>query len=212
MGEGWKIAQLDFVITGDAVRFTDRGHHFRLLYRVDTQVRFEIEIQIEHVHRIACLLSNQSQYSLLYRIDLRSRGRRRLHLQSRLDDRARRGHPRFVVHGNWRLRRRGAEDFVRFLNNFYHPRCRPLITYPQRAMDDFQFRRGILGDSAQPILPTVLVDNTIGVAQRIRAATDAVVGGHPTQQRHADLRTETRAETYGVLDGIRTALGQIQGA
>src|ERR1700756_2123482 len=107
MGERRKVAQLDFVVTGDAVCFTDRSHHFRLLYGIDPQIRFKIEIQIEHVHRIASLLSNQRQDSFLYRITLRSghrsvwlRGRRRLRLRSRFGDRAGWGHLLYVDRGS----------------------------------------------------------------------------------------------------------------
>ncbi len=68
MSECGKIAQFDFVVAGNAVCFANRGHDLGLLHGIDTQIRLKIEIQIEHVHRIAGLLGDQRQHSLFHRI------------------------------------------------------------------------------------------------------------------------------------------------
>ena len=54
--QGWIIAQFAVFITRDAVDLANRREQFRLFYGVDTEVGLEIEIQVQHVFRIAGLL------------------------------------------------------------------------------------------------------------------------------------------------------------
>ena len=72
MSEGGEVSQFNFVVAGNPVSFADRGHHLGLLHGIDTQVCLKVEIQIEHVHRIAGLFGYQGQHPLLYRIAFRS--------------------------------------------------------------------------------------------------------------------------------------------
>ena len=46
MSERREIAQLDCVVTHDAISFADRSKHFRLLDCIDAQVCFEIKIEV----------------------------------------------------------------------------------------------------------------------------------------------------------------------
>ena len=53
-----EIAQLEVRVARDVVRLADGGEHLGLLHGVDAEVGFEVEIQIEHVLRIAGLLDD----------------------------------------------------------------------------------------------------------------------------------------------------------
>ena len=55
-----------------------------------------------------------------------------------------------------------------------------------------------------------MIGDAVGIAKSIRAATNPVLGRHPAQQRHADLRTESGSQAQGVLDGIDAAFRQVQ--
>ncbi len=63
-GERGVIAQFDGVVADDAIGLTDGGHDLGLFHGVDAEVGFEIEIQIEHVYGISCLLGYESQDTL----------------------------------------------------------------------------------------------------------------------------------------------------
>ena len=63
-----EVTQLEIGIARDVVHFADGGEHVRLLDRIDAQVRFEIQIQIQQVRRVAGLYRQQGQDTLLHRI------------------------------------------------------------------------------------------------------------------------------------------------
>ncbi len=69
-------------------------------------------------------------------------------------------------------------------------------------MDHFQISGRMARHAAQPAIPRAGIGNAVGVAQRIRAAVIPVLRLYPTQQQHADLRTESSAQVDGVLDRI----------
>ena len=68
MGQGRKVAQLEILITRNVIGCADGREHFRLLNRVDAEVGFEIEVQIQHVLRVAGLLSNDLQHLIFNRV------------------------------------------------------------------------------------------------------------------------------------------------
>ncbi len=91
-----------------------------------------------------------------------------------------------------------------------HPRLRPLIANAQCSLHHFEFGGGISGNTAQPGFPCRLIGDAIRISQRIRTRTHAIFRLHPTQQRHADLRAETRAQPQRILDRIRASLRQVE--
>ena len=75
MRQGWIIAQFAIFVARDAVDLANRREQFRLLDRVDTKIGFQIEIQIQHVLRIASLFHHQGEQPFLHVIN-RCLGRR----------------------------------------------------------------------------------------------------------------------------------------
>src|SRR5208337_495915 len=61
VSKGGIVAQLAVFIAWDAVDLADGGEHLRLLDRVNAEVRFEVQIQVQHVSGIASLLDRQVQ-------------------------------------------------------------------------------------------------------------------------------------------------------
>ena len=70
MRQGGVVAQLAILVTRNVVYLPDSREHFRLLDRVDPEIRFQIQIEIEHIQRIARLFHHQSHYPFLNRIAL----------------------------------------------------------------------------------------------------------------------------------------------
>ena len=62
------VAQLAVLVARDVVDLADGGEHLRLLDGVDAEVGFEIEVEIQHVLRIAGLLDHKRQNAFLHRI------------------------------------------------------------------------------------------------------------------------------------------------
>ena len=56
VGEGGIIAELAIFVARNVVDFADGGEHLGLLDRVDAEIGFEVEIEIEHVGRVAGFL------------------------------------------------------------------------------------------------------------------------------------------------------------
>ena len=62
------VAQLAILVARNVVNLADGGEHFRLLHRVNSEVCFEVEIQVEHIFWIAGLLHDQRQDALFHGI------------------------------------------------------------------------------------------------------------------------------------------------
>ena len=73
--EGGEVAQLQVVVAGDAVGLAHGGEQLGLLDRVDAEVGFEIEVEVEHVLGVAGLLGHQGEH-LLAHVVLVDPGRR----------------------------------------------------------------------------------------------------------------------------------------
>ena len=65
MRQGRDIAQLEVLVARDVVNLADGGEHLRLLDSVDAEIGFEIQIQVQHVFRIAGLFDDQGQNAFL---------------------------------------------------------------------------------------------------------------------------------------------------
>ena len=68
VGQGREVAQLQILVARNVVRRSHRREHLRLFDGVDAEVGFEIEVQVQHVFRIAGLLGHDLQHFLLNRI------------------------------------------------------------------------------------------------------------------------------------------------
>src|SRR5689334_1612043 len=60
------VAQLAVLVARNVVDLADGREHFGLLHSVNPEVRFEIEIQIQHVSWVASLLHGQGEDAFLY--------------------------------------------------------------------------------------------------------------------------------------------------
>jgi hypothetical protein len=56
MRQCWVIAQLAVLVAGNVVDLPDGRKQLRLLHGIDPEIRFKVEIQIQHILRIAGLL------------------------------------------------------------------------------------------------------------------------------------------------------------
>ncbi len=72
------VAQLELVVAHDAVGLSHGGEELGLLHGVDTEVSFEIEIEVEHVLGVAGLLGHECEHPLADLVlgDSARRGRR----------------------------------------------------------------------------------------------------------------------------------------
>ena len=66
MRQGWVVTQLAVLVAWDAVDLANGRKHLRLFHRIHPEICFEIEIQVQHVSRIASLLYRQSQNALFH--------------------------------------------------------------------------------------------------------------------------------------------------
>ena len=73
MRQGRIVAQLAVLVARNVVDLADGREHLRLLDGVDAEVGFEVEVQIQHVFRIAGLLDHQGQDAFLHGIAALSR-------------------------------------------------------------------------------------------------------------------------------------------
>ena len=221
MRQSWEIAQLAVFVARNVVDLADGGKHLCLLDRIDAQVRFQIQIQIEHVDRVTGLLGYQSEYSLFHRVGLAAAlaGRKaRLRRWSGAFDSATSCVARVTPTGTAAtvMQVGGAggtalwPDWPRRRSGFHRARRRPLISHTQRAVHHFQLRRRMARHAAQPRVPRSRIGNAIRVAQRIGPGrTPSFV---VTQRNSVMLIWEPKPapRRKRVLDGIDAALRQIQ--
>ena len=168
VSNGGVVAQFDLIVTGDAVGFTDRRKYFRLLDRVDTQVGFEIQIQIEHVDGIAGFLGDQRQDPLLHRFAGYGsfwlwcrRDSNRLNLRARLGGYTRRrswcrlGSDDGCARRGQRCLDRGSRSryWFDFLCDRGDPGSQPLIAHAERTIDHFQVGGWTSRHPGQPRIP-----------------------------------------------------------
>jgi hypothetical protein len=71
--EGGEVAQLEVFLARDVVGLANGGEGLGLLHGVDAEVRLEVEIEVEHVGRVAGLLGHDGEHLLRHRSRLRRR-------------------------------------------------------------------------------------------------------------------------------------------
>ena len=59
--EGGVVAELDLVVAFDPEALADGGEHLGLLDGVDAEVGFEVEVEVQHVGRVAGLVGHQGE-------------------------------------------------------------------------------------------------------------------------------------------------------
>ena len=64
MSERRIVAQLEVVLAGNAKGLAHHRKHLGLLDRIDAQIGFQIEIELQHVARIPGLLRHDGQHLL----------------------------------------------------------------------------------------------------------------------------------------------------
>ncbi|MCG3121496.1 MAG: hypothetical protein ALAOOOJD_04614 [bacterium] len=200
-----EIAQFERVIARDIIRSANRGKHFGLLHSVDAEISLQIQFEIEHLQRIAGFFRDKLQDFFLHLIGFSSRCRSRLGFD-------RDCYCRCCRHWLWRD---GGRRYCCHWLGYHcrrHSRRRALIFHAQRAMIHFQFRRRITGDTAQPIVPNLLICDAIAITELDRIAMFAIGGRNPSHQAHANLRTESGAEPQRIAHRINAALGEIKRA
>ena len=193
-----EIAQLEVRVARNVVNLANSCEQLRLLNCVYPEVRFHVQVQVEHVLGVAGLFDYQCQDAFLYRIAFHFWRRGRCWLRDRsfhrylgkIADR-RCCHWLFL---EYRRRRHYARNLRRrranILGSFGKSCGAPLISHAQRSLDHFQVRRGMAGYPLQPSIPGIRVGNARTVSQCARAGTSPILGLHPTQQRHANLRAK----------------------
>ena len=172
MSQGWVVTQLERVLPRNIECLPHQREHLGLFDRVDTQVRFEIQIGIQHVARIAGLVTDQFEHRLhgdvaarrcdgrrdrRRRNHCRGRGRQRSWLSRRSRDRGDRWRSRRPRRNRRRHRPLVAQTCAR--TGAHGPgglsrlaRRRAIILDAQGTLLDFQGRRWVPGDVGKPAL------------------------------------------------------------
>ena len=65
MRQGWKITQLHGFVARNVICGSHGGKHLRLFHRIDTQICFQVEVQIQNVFRISGFFSHDLENHLL---------------------------------------------------------------------------------------------------------------------------------------------------
>ena len=196
VGEGRIVAQLERLVARDAPGLADGREGLGLLHGVDAEVGLEVEVEVEHVGRVARLLGHDREHPLADRRVFRGRRRQRgLGSPSRGCASGRRGLARGrrsgrrgLGYGRSRLRRqrgrlgRGSE---------------PPVPHAKGALDHLELGAGIAARSREPRAEGVAVDEAALVAEGVGRRPMAVGRRHPAQEREADLGAEARARDAG---------------
>jgi hypothetical protein len=114
VAQGRIVAELALLVAGDAPLLADGGEELRLLHGVDAEVGLEVEVEVQHVRRIACLLGDEGEDLVSHgilggrRCGGRGRGRRRgRYRRSRCLGRGRREIRPHLVHERDHVAERG---------------------------------------------------------------------------------------------------------
>ena len=68
VSESGKVAQFEVLVAWNVVSRAHGCEHLRLLDRIDAEVRLQVEIQVQHVFRVASLLCHDFKNCFLDRI------------------------------------------------------------------------------------------------------------------------------------------------
>ncbi|OQC41260.1 MAG: hypothetical protein BWX64_01026 [Acidobacteria bacterium ADurb.Bin051] len=193
VGEGREVAQLEVRIALDPVPLADGGEELGLLDGVDAEVGLHVEVEGEHLGRVAGLLRDQREDGVGHGVT----GRR---------GSGRRGGG--CRHG--RGRRRGDALGLLFARAAAPEPGGGRVGHAQRAVHDLELRPRLAGGPGEPVVEAGPVEETVGEAELVGRLVVAARGGHPAHQGHADLRTETGAEAERVADRVRPATGEVE--
>ena len=215
--EGGVVAEFELVVAGDVVRVADGGEQFGLLHRVDAEVGFEVEIEVEHLGRVAGLCGDELEDLRRHRIDHRCGSDRRCwHGHWGCDRRCwrdwcgndrcgndrcgggrRRGRRR---NGCWRCGGNGDGG-----NGSRVCRRHAGVDHTEAPVDDLELGGRLPGHPGEPGAPRGRIDQTARVTELVNAATCAVGHRGPPQQHHADLRSEPGSEAQCELHRVGAA-------
>ena len=219
------VGKLQVVLLGYPERRPHLAEHLRLLHGVDAQVRLQVQVQLQHLRRIAGLLRHDGENLLPYLLGTRNRSSRgldrlagflpgNLRLRRRGDFfgclRRRLGHRRLLFRAGLDhllsfLRHRGLDSRLLPLGRrgagipvLLHEAGR-LVVDAQGLVDHFQTSIRTPGDLRQPGLVAFPVGN-------------AFASGNLLHQGHGHLGAEARGQAQGVAHVVVTAAGQVEPA
>ncbi len=191
--DGRVIFQRNIVFPRYAVMFAYGGEKLGLLDGVYAEVGFHVQVHVQHVLGIAGLGDHHVQYLGGHRVRAEPGGRGRFVGRRGFGFgvmKNGRGLPRRLRLVRSRSRRQRG-----FPGRGGVPAGQFFIFYPQRIVDDLQFRAVVAGDGLEPALVLALV-----VYPRLRVLPGALHEGH----RH--VRAEARREAYRVFEVVFSAL------
>ena len=182
--------------------FAHGGKHLGLFYRVNTEVRFHIQIQFQHVLGVTRLFRDHGNNLFGYRGFIQRLGRRSRYCRRSGSRYGRRLHRRC---GRFRRGRDSCVDGVDFIHKglrTFHNQIRfyavaVIVFHAQRILHNFQHRGLLTGNFPQPSL-------VFGGVRDTRLA----LLPHFFQKRHADLRAETRRQAQRIFEIIMPAFAQ----
>ena len=185
MGQRRELAELQVLVARDVVVSADRREHLGLLHRVDAEVRFEVEVERQHVGWIVGLFRD-NPYNLLFDVVCRNRcrlgcARYRLRRWRRFHLLRFRCWSNRSFRGSSRYRCRPGGDLRRW----------PLVADAEPPGYNLEVCARVTADFGQPRLPLSRVANAVLESELIRVAPAAVGRRHPARQRHRELRTES---------------------
>ena len=214
-----ELAEFQVLIARDVVVTANLREHLGLLDRIDAEVGFEIQFEVEHVGRIVRLLGNDADDLRLdvvggSRLERRSYGFRfgcgsRCRFGSRLQRRSYRGRG-----GGFRSRLWSGDGCrCRFwLGSRLERRSyrRALVLDAEPAAVDLDFGVLVSTESGQPGVPAFAVGNAVLEAQLVGIAAPAVRRRHPARQAHGQLRSEACTKAQRILHRVAAAGRQVQ--
>ena len=197
------VFKLDAFLTRNLILFAHNGEEFRLFDRINAQVGFHVQVQIQHIFGIAGLFGHNRQniFGYVAFVQARqSRFRRTNRRSSRRRSRGGRGlgRRRYGRGSRSRFGMNGVDFIHKSLRSFHDQRrfdtVFVIVFYAQGIVFHFQHRIFLVGNLLEP----GFVFGRIGNARFTHAP-------HFFQQRHADLRAETRRQTQRVFKVVMAA-------
>ena len=181
------------------------GEHLGLLDRIDAEIGFEVQVEVEHVGRIVGLLGDNPDHLFLDVIHSRSGGngnRFRCCLRCR-----------WCRLWRWRRRRFRNDCGCGFGTHGYRgrgPHRWSLVPDAQSALLDFEIGMIVAAQAVEPRLPAGSIGNTVVETELIGVTPTAIRRRHPSNQGHRQLGTEAGPQTQRILHRVAAARRQVQ--
>ena len=201
MAQRREVPELKIVVAFEFVMRPNRSEHLRLLHRVHTEIRLQIQIGLQEIGRIPGHLRNHSSHLSKHLVDGGCRNRRSSDGGCRCDGRWSRRRGNGCRNGcGWRGGRgrcgrkrpvqRGAE-----LAGIRHRHGRVVlrrggradVDHPKTAVVGLEVRAVVAGEQVEPALPGGGIDDAVGVAELVGRTVLAVRHRRPPEQRHRHL-------------------------